>query len=195
LWDNNYIKYGVQIPAGTIVRHVERGDFVKGDHYSITILHPYEEFYSARSGNDAENNQSVVIRVEGKGISMLFTGDISKEAEEDIIHLGGRLRSAVMKVPHHGSRRSLTEGFLYYVRPKVAIVSSGRNNRFGHPHEDTLARLSEAEVYSTNKDGAIGITEMPDGSMLVKTWQQEMMKETKDLTGEAENIKRLFSVW
>lgn len=126
---------------------------------------------------------------------MLLTGDISEEAEEDISYLGKHLRSTVLKVPHHGSRRSLTEGFLDKVNPQVAVVSAGRNKMFGHPHPDTLARLSNLAVYATSKDGAVGITEMADGSMRIKTWQQEMMKEAKTFSEEYENIKKLLRVW
>jgi competence protein ComEC len=161
----------------------------------ITVLHPYKGFYTSHSGNDAENDQSSVIKLEGRGVSILFTGDISNEAEEDISHLGSHLKSSLLKVPHHGSRKSLSEMFLYHVSPQIAVISAGRNNMFGHPHADTLERLSRSTVYSTNRDGAVSITEMPDGSMQIKTWQQEMMKEAGNPAEELNNLKKLFEIW
>jgi competence protein ComEC len=195
IWDNDFIAYRDDLAAGAMRRNVVRGDIVDGKDYTITVLHPYKGFYTVRSGNDAENNQSVVLRIAGKKLSVLFTGDISSEAEEDIAHLGNHLKSMVLKVPHHGSRKSLAEDFLYHVNPEVAVSSAGRNNMFGHPHADTLERLSKSVVYSTNKDGAVGITEMPDGSTKIRTWEEMRIKEAKTAEDEYMNIRRLFELW
>jgi competence protein ComEC len=195
IWDNSFMTYGDAVPDATRIKHLARGDYIKTDDYMITVLHPYKGFYTSHSGNDAENDQSSVIKLEGRGVSILFTGDISNEAEEDISHLGSHLKSTLLKVPHHGSRKSLSEMFLYHVSPQIAVISAGRNNMFGHPHADTLERLSRSTVYSTNRDGAVSITEMPDGSMQIKTWQQEMMKEAGNPAEELNNLKKLFEIW
>jgi len=195
IWDNNFIVYGSDLPSGAIRRNVVRGDFVGGKDYSVAILHPYKGFYTIRSGNDAENNQSVVLRIAGKKLSVLFTGDISSEAEEDILHLGRHLKSVALKVPHHGSRRSLTEDFLQQVKPDIAVISAGRNNMFGHPHADTLSRLAETKIYRTDRDGAVCVSEDADGTIKIRTWEEMRLKEAKKAEDEFLNIKRLFELW
>jgi|WetSurMetagenome_2_1015567.scaffolds.fasta_scaffold00196_11 competence protein ComEC len=195
IWDNDQIHYADNILSATARRGVERGDTLEGGNYKITAFHPYKGFYTARSGNDAENNQSVVLKIEGRKLSILFTGDISAEAEDDIMHLGRHLKSMVIKVPHHGSRKSLAEGLLQYAGPDIAVISAGRNNMFGHPHPETLERLEGIRVYRTDRDGAIGITETPDGGIKIKTRQESMMKEAPTFDEEVRNIRRLFDVW
>lgn len=66
----------------------------------------------------------------------------------------------VLKTAHHGSKNSTTEAFLENVKPRYAWISAGRKNRYGHPHKDTLERLenSGAKIYSTQENGAFGIT-------------------------------------
>jgi competence protein ComEC len=105
-----------------------------------------------------------------RNISFLFTGDIEKEAEGKILQLGYSLDSTVLKVPHHGSITSSTPSFIKEVNPKYAIISVGRNNAFGHPHEGVIERLEHtgARVYRTDLDG--GITIRTDGEgIVVKT--------------------------
>jgi competence protein ComEC len=195
IWDNSFITYGDAVPDAARIKHVERGDYIKTADYMITVLHPYKGFYTSRSGNDAENDQSSVIKVEGKGVSILFTGDISNEAEEDISHLGSHLKSTLLKVPHHGSRKSLSEIFLYHVGPQIAVISAGRNNMFGHPHADTLSRLARSTVYRTDKNGAVCVTETADGDLTVKTWADMVVKEAGNPEEELSNIKKLFEIW
>jgi competence protein ComEC len=195
IWDNSFITYGDAVPDATRIKHVERGDYIRTDSYMITVLHPYRGFYTSRSGNDAENDQSSVIKLEGGGVSILFTGDISNEAEEDISHLGGHLKSTLLKVPHHGSRKSLSETFLHHVGPQIAIISAGRNNMFGHPHADTLARLARAAVFRTDEDGAVCVTETADGDIMVKRWADMVMKEADNPAEELNNLKKLFEIW
>jgi competence protein ComEC len=84
--------------------------------------------------------------------------------------LGYSLDSTVLKVPHHGSITSSTPSFIKEVNPKYAIISVGRNNAFGHPHEGVIERLERtgARVYRTDLDG--GITIRTDGEgIVVKT--------------------------
>jgi competence protein ComEC len=195
IWDNGQIQYSADLTPAPAVREVMRGDALPGKDYAITIMHPYRGFYSSRSGNDAENNLSVVLKLSGKKLSVLFTGDISFEAEDDIAHLGSHLKSTVLKVPHHGSRKSLAEAFLFEVRPEMAVISSGRNNMFGHPHPDTLARLTGIQIFRTDRDGAVGISEMTDGNIKVKIWREMMMKEAKTFEGELANLRKLFLLW
>lgn len=80
--------------------------------------------------------------------------------EEKLIeNLTGR-QYDVLKVSHHGSKNSTSEKFLTCVQPKIAVISAGRKNRYGHPHKETLERLQEsgAVIYNTQKNGAVTLT-------------------------------------
>lgn len=104
---------------------------------------------------DFENNASLVLKLMKDDINIaLFTGDIEKEAEEKL--LDSDLHSFILKVPHHGSKTSTTTEFLKRVSPKYAIISVGRNNKYGHPNGDVVKRLNEiCEVYRTDMDGLV----------------------------------------
>jgi competence protein ComEC len=108
---------------------------------------------------EGDNNNAAVLRLDDRNISALFTGDIEREAEERLVRRGANLRAAILKIAHHGSQTSTTPLFLKTVRPQIALVSSGRYNRFGHPAPGVLQRLSKAgvPVLRTDLDGAIEI--------------------------------------
>lgn len=99
---------------------------------------PYEG-----GGRGGQNNYSLVIRFVYGDDSLLFTGDIERQAEYDIVRQNFNLESDVLKVPHHGSKTSSSEIFLEAVRPGIAVISAGRNNPYGHPHEAILQRMSK----------------------------------------------------
>jgi competence protein ComEC len=107
-----------------------------------------------------ENDRSIVLRVEYGRASILFTGDLETAAERglagDPLHRG-LLRSTVIKVPHHGSRRSLDRSFLRAVAPSAAVVSVGATNTYGHPTPEMLAayRRLKTPVFRTDQDGAV----------------------------------------
>ncbi len=91
------------------------------------------------------NNNSLVAKLMYKDFSVLFTGDIEEVAEKAILekyekHLE-KLKSTVLKVPHHGSKTSSTQEFLNAVKPQVALIGVGKNNTFGHPNDLVLERL------------------------------------------------------
>ena len=91
------------------------------------------------------NNNAMVMKLQYKSFSMLFTGDIEEVAEKKILdtyknHLD-MLKATVLKVAHHGSKSSSTEEFLKAVNSKVAIIGVGENNMFGHPNNAVLERL------------------------------------------------------
>lgn len=103
-----------------------------------------------------KNNNSVVLRLTYGRIRALFTADIESSAEEILVDSSRPLRAEVLKVGHHGSRSSTTEGFLAAVAPAVAVVSVGRNS-YGHPHPDVLSRFESigAAVWRTDREGAV----------------------------------------
>ncbi|MCB9666662.1 MAG: DNA internalization-related competence protein ComEC/Rec2 [Myxococcales bacterium] len=88
------------------------------------------------------NDNSLVLRITGGTQSFLMTGDIEQAAERGLIARYPQLFTDVLKVPHHGSRTSSSTALLRAVRPKLAVISAGKYNRFGHPHPEVLKRLS-----------------------------------------------------
>ena len=91
------------------------------------------------------NNNSLVLKLNYKTFSCLFTGDIEKLSEQKILdeykNQDNLLSSTVLKVPHHGSKTSSTEEFLEKIRPKIALIGVGKNNNFGHPNLDVIERI------------------------------------------------------
>ncbi|MHB8876900.1 MAG: DNA internalization-related competence protein ComEC/Rec2 [Myxococcaceae bacterium] len=102
------------------------------------------------------NDRSVVLRVRHGGVTFLLPGDIEEAAEQGLDP--GPV--TVLKAPHHGSRRSSTQGFVDRVRPRFVVFCVGRRNRFHFPHEESLDRYAAAgsECYRTDLDGAIRFT-------------------------------------
>lgn len=106
------------------------------------------------------NNSSLVIKVKYKNFSILFTGDIELAAEFDLLELKQELKSTILKVPNHGARTSSSLPFLDYVQPEVAIISCGRGNPFGYPHDETISNLNNLKIkyYRTDLNGTITIS-------------------------------------
>jgi competence protein ComEC len=195
IWDNGRIVYPEEMGMKTRRRPLERGDMIDAGDCSITVLHPYREFYT-RDGNDyeEENNSSLVLSIKGHKKTFLFAGDTGEEAEQDISHLAKWLRADVIKVPHHGSRTSTGPEFLSEVSPSVAVISVGRDNSFGHPSPDVLERLSGVKVLRTDRDGAVKIIETESG-LDIKTYNDFVLEKADGLAAEWRNVRRLFSRW
>jgi competence protein ComEC len=110
-----------------------------------------------------ENNASVVLQIG----SIVLTGDIEREAESEI---APRLsRADVLKIAHHGSRSSTTEPLLDRVQPRIALISCGRHNIFGHPHPSVLESLRArgVRVWRTDRNGSVDV-EIRDGHLFVR---------------------------
>ena len=121
---------------------------------NMQILHP--SFPSALHLNDA----SVVVKVTFGQVSFMFTGDAEQASETQILIRNYDLNSTILKVGHHGSRTSTSTAFLSAVSPEAAIIMCGTGNTYGHPHEETLAKLVNASVniYRTDMHGTIVVT-------------------------------------
>jgi competence protein ComEC len=115
------------------------------------------------------NGDALVLRVDYGHVSFLLASDIDAAAETRLASAGLPLAATVLKVAHHGSRRSSTEPFLERVRPALAVISVGARNSYGHPGAETLERLAAvgARVYRTDRDGAVLFE--TDGAMLSVT--------------------------
>ena len=151
--------------AGINVVYADAGDSIKSGEFSVECMHPCKG-YNYESAND----YSAVYLVEYGDFSMLMTGDAEKKAEkciiEDVNSMTGdagepaRLVSVnILKVGHHGSKGASSEEFLSYVKPETALISCGAGNSYGHPHTQTLQRLSGigAKVYRTDESGEIAV--------------------------------------
>ena len=105
-------------------------------------------------------------------VSFLFTGDVESSAEEEMLtNCRTLLSSDILKVPHHGSQTSSSESFIAAVKPKVAVISCGKDNEYGHPHLVVLKTLFEygAEIYRTDLQGTVMIEVDTDGVYSVRT--------------------------
>ena len=89
--------------------------------------------------------------------TILATGDAEADVEDALLRSGTDLTADILKVGHHGSKTSTTDAFLDAVNPTIALISSGRENRFGHPHAEVTDRLEQRGVliYRTDNDGSV----------------------------------------
>lgn len=107
--------------------------------------------------NDA-NNSSLVIRLSYGDTAFLFSGDAEKSEEEAVLQkYANNLQADVYQVGHHGSSTSTSQAFLQAIRPSVAVISCGKDNKYGHPHAETLALFQSLQisVYRTDQSGSI----------------------------------------
>ena len=141
-------------------RMVRRGQELIGyADVEIKFLNPPHPFHEG-SGSDANNN-CIVLRVKFGEVEILFCGDIEEEIESELSGFyGSEIASEVIKVPHHGSKTSSSLEFVREVNPDIAVISVGRNNRFGHPDSVTLIKYRRigSQIYRTDINGAITIS-------------------------------------
>ncbi|MGT2750940.1 DNA internalization-related competence protein ComEC/Rec2 [Streptococcus orisasini] len=116
----------------------------------LHVLYPFKT-------GDGGNNDSVVLYGKLLNLSFLFTGDLEKEGEEKLMAAYPRLKTDVLKAGHHGSKGSSSLNFLRQIQPKTILISAGKNNRYGHPHQETLKRIAKikSRVYRTDQQGAL----------------------------------------
>ena len=120
---------------------------------TVTMLGPVAQY-------DNTNDTSIVLRVDYGSTSFLLTGDMESDAERDLVNSGANLKADVLQVGHHGSSTSTSYIFLNAVLPEMGIISCGVNNKYGHPHEETLSILRDAgvDVYRTDLLGTITVS-------------------------------------
>ena len=139
------------------------------------VLHPTPAFVDSIGDSPSGlNNGSVVVRFDYQGKRVLFTGDAEWETDEPILAWGRRLRSDLLKVAHHGSLTSSTPAFVRGVDPRVAVVSVGEFNKFGHPAAEVMARYRQrgTAVYRTDRCGAVQVR-AAGGKLTVETVLEE----------------------
>lgn len=104
---------------------------------------------------DNENDASLVNYITFLKYKFLFMGDASRSVEEKIIEKYNLFNIDVLKVGHHGSKTSSSKYFVDKIIPKYSVISVGRNNRYGHPHEEALSNLINTKILRTDSDGTI----------------------------------------
>jgi competence protein ComEC len=144
-------------------RNVQTNDATFVDGVTVIVRHPTPPDWERQ---DARNDDSIVLELKWRDVSIVLTGDISAEVERAIASQFSPAPLRVIKVPHHGSSTSSSSAFVRALNPRVAVVSVGRSNRFGHPAPTVLRRYEEvhAEVFRTDRDGAVTVD--TDGTSL-----------------------------
>lgn len=171
VWDENLYSLARKAEQRNIkVACMQKGSIISDGELQIECLGPGPE-YSGDTGNAA----SLLLRVNYQGFDMLFTGDVEDEGEEALQEVLNRELQAVsweaLKIAHHGSKNSSSEELLEQIQPTYALISAGQENRYGHPHQETLERLERvgSQVFTTKEKGAI--TLVTDGEkMWIKTY-------------------------
>lgn len=135
--------------SGGIIVPSSGESFYLGDAL-ITILGPISE-------SENTNDNSIVLRIDFGETSFLFTGDAETNEEQEILEADCNLECTVLKVGHHGSNTSTGYHWLREINPEYAVISCGTGNEYGHPTEDTLSKLRDADVsvYRTDMQGHI----------------------------------------
>ena len=155
--------YNVLQKRGIPLQTVSQGDILNFGDVRIEVLYP-----SRDDAPDAvsDNNNSVVLRINYGARKILLTGDIEKETENALLDAPESVRTDVMKVAHHGSTTSSTQGFVNESNAKLAVISVGRESPFGHPKPEIVARWknSGARVLTTGENGTISV--LTDGNVL-----------------------------
>jgi competence protein ComEC len=140
--------------AGVPLLELDIGERLNWPGLDLDVLGP--NYVTSRRIDEQDgttiNNASVVLRAETRSGKMLLTGDVELAAQADLLASGADLRAEILKVPHHGSRFS-SPGFLSAIAPRVAMVSVGAGNRYGHPNKTTLDTLVAVGALVTRTDG------------------------------------------
>ena len=146
----DFVKYTQQ--QGLSVEVPAAGTVWQLGSATITQLGPVAQYSDT-------NDTSLVLRLDYGSTSFLLTGDMEADAERDLVNTGANLKADVLQVGHHGSSTSTSYIFLNSVLPEMGVISCGVNNKYGHPHEETLSILRDAgvDVYRTDLLGTITI--------------------------------------
>ena len=162
---------------GLTITHPKPGECLDFGSSKIEFYGPITESKSDR------NNGSVVMKIIYGDTSFLFTGDAEREEEQEILNAGYDLSATVLKVGHHGSKNSTTYPFLREIMPKYAVISVG-DNSYGHPTEDTLSRLRDADVIVYRTDIQGDIIAISDGKNVTITTKKNENAQTNPTENE-----------
>jgi len=161
-WGEDRCAGELMAAPGTRWRVLWRGERLRLGRWRLEVLHP------PPGARRERNDRSLVLRAAVGRRRVLLTGDVEAAAERRLVsRYGADLRSDVLKVAHHGSRTSTSRSFLDAVDPRLALVSAGRSNPYGHPAPEVLDRLAErgVRVLRTDRAGLVRLRFGPDGRL------------------------------
>lgn len=188
--------------AGISLQYISRGQYIQGKDTLLECLHPVSGFESTdanaysivlrfTSGSftalltgdlEGSGEQALLEELsarreisENQGTGSMAVGPADNMAGSMTDNMaGGPAGITLLKVAHHGSKNSTSEEFLQMINPAIAVISCGKNNRYGHPHEETLERLSEADIswFCTKDYGAITVSVDAKGRVAVKGYRK-----------------------
>ncbi|WP_143317374.1 MBL fold metallo-hydrolase [Clostridium sp. HBUAS56017] len=158
-------KKNIQMKAPSV------GEEVTIENAKLTFLAP--------NGGDYEdvNNYSIVTKLTYGKNSFLFMGDAEELSENEIMKNGLDISADVLKVGHHGSNSSTSNNFLKNVNPTYAVISVGKDNKYGHPTKATLKKLKSKKVLRTDLNGTITI--YSDGNKIYVSPDKKVKEDTK----------------
>ena len=162
--DDEYAKFANTMREADVpIEKIGAGDVLRFGNVTAEVLWPLA---SADINEPWRNNDSVIFQIRYGDKSLLFTGDIEKEGEVEVLKEGIDLHSNIVKVAHHGSKTSSIDAFVTATRPQLAIISVGRTSMFGHPNKEVVERWRSngAEVMTTGQLGTIWV--VTDGHKL-----------------------------
>ena len=130
-----------------------------GDIQRISIGEVQVEFIrpDLTLADATENQKSVITKLVYRNDSFLFTGDIDNDVETQLVRERVDVSADVLKVAHHGSKSSSTDLFIKAVNPTLAVIQAGKDNSYGHPHEQVLERLKEHAVLRNDRNGTVSL--------------------------------------
>src|SRR6266536_1101393 len=162
--EDEYAKFANTMREADVpIEKIGAGDVLRFGNVTAEVLWPLA---SADINEPWRNNDSVIFQIRYGDKSLLFTGDIEKEGEVEVLKEGIDLHSNIVKVAHHGSKTSSIDAFVTATRPQLAIISVGRTSMFGHPNKEVVERWRSngAEVMTTGQHGTIWV--VTDGHKL-----------------------------
>ncbi|MFI5056866.1 MAG: DNA internalization-related competence protein ComEC/Rec2 [Candidatus Acidiferrales bacterium] len=149
-----------------LIVHQAKGPKFTWDGVEGEFLWP--EASAGEVASNAQNNDSLVLRLRYGNRAVLLPGDAERQAEEEMLAENSAevMRADILKTGHHGSKNSTTPEFLAAVRPHVAVISAGEENPYGHPNRELLERLEQAgvRILRTDREGAVHV--FTDGNSL-----------------------------
>lgn len=150
----------------TSVQTLREGITLTCGALSLTCLHPSKDY---RSEN--VNGYSAVMQLTYGSFTALFTGDLEQDGEARLLQQGAVGKQQLLKVAHHGAKNAHSQAFLERIRPDIAVISCGVDNRYGHPHKETVQHLEAAgaQLFITAQTGQIDMQVTIDGRITAKT--------------------------
>lgn len=155
-WKKLIEEEGAEIKIAQVDQKVKLTDNIRLD-----ILYPFENLEGQEFKNS--NNTSIITKLDSVNIYFLFTGDAYKSVEKKLIEMNTDLRTDILKIGHHGSKTSTSEEFIKQILPEIAVISVGKDNRYGHPHQETLETLRKYDIKVLRTDLRGDIKIISDG--------------------------------